>query len=309
MPSGEKILFTGPTGRIGLPTVKALARENEVWAVARFRESGSREDLTRGGVRCVAVDLAAGDFSALPNDFTNVINMATVRTDDFDWDFRVNCEATGLLMQHCRKAKAFLHVSSIAVYQPNGHVPLKETDPLGDSHRVFTRMPTYSIAKIGSEIAARTAARMLGLPTTIARLAVPFGVNGGWLTEHFELMLRGKRIKVHTDAPSTYNPIYQDDIVAMIPGLLDVANVPATIVNWGGSEQASIQEWCAHLAELTGVTPTLVPSDQMLPPMPTDPTRMNELIGPTTVTWREGLYRMLSERFPEHLRATARPVG
>lgn len=309
MLSGEKVLFTGPTGRIGLPTVKALARDNEVWAVARFSEPSTREELTRAGVRCAALDIAEGDFSTLPADFTYAVNMATVRTDDFDWDFKVNCEATGLLMQHCRKAKAFLHVSSIAVYQPNGHQPLKETDPLGDSHRIFARMPTYSIAKIGSEVAARTAARMLGLPTTIARLAVPFGVNGGWLTEHFELMLRGKTLKVHTDAPSSYNPIYTDDIIAMIPSMLDVASVPTTIVNWGGSQQSSIQEWCGYLTELTGVTATLVPSNKMLPPMPTDPTRMNQLVGPTTVTWQEGLCRMLGERYPDYLRAAARRAG
>ena len=34
--------------------------------------------------------------------------------------------------------------------------------------------------------------------------------------------------------------------------LLDAATVPATIVNWGGDEAVSVQEWCAFFAELTG---------------------------------------------------------
>ena len=30
------------------------------------------------------------------------------------------------------------------------------------------------------------------------------------------------------------------------------ADVPATVVNWGGQEQVSLEEWCEELARLTG---------------------------------------------------------
>ena len=43
--SGEKILITGATGQVANPIAKALARDNEVWAVARFGNAGAREDL------------------------------------------------------------------------------------------------------------------------------------------------------------------------------------------------------------------------------------------------------------------------
>jgi nucleoside-diphosphate-sugar epimerase len=42
MLSGEKILITGVTGMVPLPIAEFLARDNEVWGIARFtnREGG-----------------------------------------------------------------------------------------------------------------------------------------------------------------------------------------------------------------------------------------------------------------------------
>ncbi len=59
--SGEKILITGATGQVANPVAKALARDNEVWAVARFGSAKARADLEAADVHCAVVDLAAGD--------------------------------------------------------------------------------------------------------------------------------------------------------------------------------------------------------------------------------------------------------
>ena len=59
--SGEKILITGATGQVANPVAKALAVDNEVWAIARFGNADARKDLEDAGVRCAVVDLAAGD--------------------------------------------------------------------------------------------------------------------------------------------------------------------------------------------------------------------------------------------------------
>src|SRR3982074_1505147 len=146
--SGRKILVTGPTGQVAEPVARALAPANDVWGVARFSDPDARARLEAAGVTCVPLDLAAGDFSALPGDFDHVLNFAVVRGGDADWDrdIAANAEAAGLLMSHCRTATSFLHCSSTAVYEHQGpsHA-LSETDPLGDNHRVM--MPTYSISK------------------------------------------------------------------------------------------------------------------------------------------------------------------
>jgi UDP-glucuronate 4-epimerase len=299
--AGAKILMTGTTGQVGFPLATSLALNNEVWAAARFSYPTARERHEAGGVRCVTVDLAADDLGALPDDFDYVLNFAVSHGGpaDFDRDLALNAEASGLLMHHTRTAKAFLHCSSTAVYAPAGHRPLKETDPLGDNHRVI--LPTYSLCKIAGEAVVRTAARQLGLPTTIARLNVPYGDNGGWPAFHLEMMLADQPVPVHTDAPSLYNPIHDDDIFAQVPKLLAAASVPATIVNWGGRDAVSIEEWCAFLGELTGLPGKVVETDQTLESVTIDTTRMHELVGETTVDWRDGFRRMVEARHPELL--------
>ena len=40
MLKGEKILIPGPAGQIATPIAKALAKDNEVWGIARFSQPG-----------------------------------------------------------------------------------------------------------------------------------------------------------------------------------------------------------------------------------------------------------------------------
>jgi hypothetical protein len=115
------------------------------------------------------------------------------------------------------------------------------------------------------------------------------------------MMINGSDIPVHVDAPSTYHPIHDDDILATVPGLLGAASTPATVVNWGGSEPASIEEWCGYLGELTGLTPSFAPTDETIDSVQIDLTRMHEHLGPTSVGWRDGLRRMVEARHPELL--------
>ncbi len=295
------VLITGPTGQVGLPLATALARDNQVWGVARFRDAAARERLETAGVQCVPADLGAGEYEGLPEKVDYVLNVAVTHggPTDFDADLTLNAEATGLLMQRYQSARAFLHCSSTGVYEPAGHHRLEETDPLGDNHRVI--LPTYSICKIAAEAVARTAARQLELPTTIARLNVPYGDNGGWPAFHLEMMLAGQPVPVHPDHPNLYNPIHDDDIAAQVPRLLEVASVPATIVNWGGKDQASIEEWCAYLGGLTGLDGKVATTDQTIGSVTIDNTRMHELVGETTVSWRDGFRRMVQAQHPERL--------
>jgi nucleoside-diphosphate-sugar epimerase len=292
-----KILITGPTGQVAFPLARVLARTHEVWGLARFRDPRDRERLEAVGVCCAAGDLAEGRFDGLPRDFDQVLNFAVAKSGNFDRDLAANAEGLGLLMMHCRSARALLHCSSTAVYQPAGHRPLAEDHPLGDNHRVF--LPTYSLSKIAAESMARFVARGLGIPTTIARLNVPYGDGGGWPAIHLEQILAGSPIAVSPEAPNLYNPIHEDDIAAMLPRLLEIASVPATVVNWAGSAQASIEEWCGYLGSLVGREPRFAVTDRTITSVAVDVTRMHQRVGETKVPWRDGMRRMVRARHPE----------
>jgi UDP-glucuronate 4-epimerase len=294
---GSKILITGPTGQVAFPVAKALAADNEVWGIARFTDAAAREDLEKSGVRCETVNLASGDFTGIPSDFDYVINLAVAKSGRWDKDLAANAESVGLLMAHCREAKAFLHCSSGAVYDPPDDEPRAERAVLGDNHKPL--LPTYSISKIAGEAVVRTMARVLGMPSTIARLNVPYGDNGGWPLFHMEMMLSGSAIPVPPGGPARYNLMHEDDIIASIPKLLEVASVPATTVNWASEQFVSIQEWCTYLGSLVGTEPTFEESDRALRGNPLDVSFMRELIGPASVDWKDGLRRMATKFHPE----------
>jgi nucleoside-diphosphate-sugar epimerase len=294
---GARILITGATSQVGLPVARELAKSNEVFGLGRLRRGEEREHLASIGVTPVSADLVTDEFADLPSSLDYVINFAVVKTGNFDHDLAANAEGVGRLMSRLAGIKAFLHCSSTAVYQADGHRAFKETDPLGDNHR--TIFPTYSICKIAAETMVKFAARQWNIPTTIARLNVPYGDNGGWPAFHLEMILGGMAIDVHEDAPSIYNPIHEDDYIATIPRLLSVASVPATVVNWGGTEEASIEDWCRYIGKLVGIEPKLNPTGNTIPSVRIDTTRMLELIGPTHVGWKEGIRRMIRARHAE----------
>ncbi|MDT5349455.1 MAG: UDP-glucuronate 4-epimerase, partial [Mycobacterium sp.] len=150
---GYKILITGPSGQVAAPIAWALAAGNEVWGIARFTDAAARAGLEQVGVHCETVDLTAGDFSAIPDDFDYVLNMAVAKSGNWDKDLAANAESAGLLMAYCRGAKGFLYCSSTAVYDPPDDEPRTEHAALGDNHRVV--LPTYSISKIAGEAVVR----------------------------------------------------------------------------------------------------------------------------------------------------------
>jgi nucleoside-diphosphate-sugar epimerase len=303
MLTGERILVTGVTGRVAKPIALALAADNQVIGAARFSDPATRDELAAGRIECVPVDLVQGDLSDVPDDVTVVLNFGVVKTGRFDDDLAGNVEALGLLMEHCSGARAILHCSSTAVYQPNGHRAFLETDPLGDNHRVLPGLDTYSISKIAAEAMCHYASRRFGLAASIARLNVPYGSNGGWPSRHLDAILARQPIPVHVDAPSVYNPIHEDDLLLQIEPLLDAAATPPTVVNWGGSDAVSIEDWCGYLGEMVGIEPDFAPTDATLESVTVDVTKLTSIVGPATVRWRDGFRRMVEARHPEALRA------
>jgi UDP-glucuronate 4-epimerase len=293
-PERRSILVTGVTGQVAESVATALAVDHDVIGTARFRDAAARDRLEASGVRCVAADLAAGSFDAVPTGLDAIVNFAVVKSGRWELDLRANAEGIGLLMAHVRP-RAVLHCSSTGVYEPAGSTVLDEGAPLGDNHRVI--MPTYSIAKIAAEAVVRTMSRHLGVPTTIARLNVPYGVGPdgsprGWPAFHVAMMQAGTAVPVHPDRPNLFNPVDLRDITRTVLPLLDAATVPATVVNWAGGEQVSLEDWCTHLAGSLGLEVTFVETESTIGGVTVDTARLVELCGPTTVGWRDGMDRL-----------------
>lgn len=295
----EKILLTGPAGQIAFPLAEYLANDNEVWGIARFDDPSTRERVEEIGVTTRVVDLGSGDLRNLPRDFTYLLHLAAYQggTDDEDYALKVNAEAAGFLMDHCASAKAALIMSTSSVYRPHDdpfHSYLEE-DPIGGG--VTPWAPTYSMSKTAQEAVVRQRARALNLPTTIARMNASYGANGGLPAFNLDALRSGSIITARWD-PSPYSPIHQDDINEQVEPLLAAASVPATIVNWGGDDVVSVQEWTAYFGELLDIQAEVVTNvvPGSLRGNISDPTKRLSLTGPCKVDWREGFARLVAER-------------
>lgn len=295
MLDGEKILITGATGKIGFPIARALAYRNEVWGAARLQASGARDRLVGAGITPLALDLAGGDLSRLPGDFTYVFH-AAVDTGTGDWTRCVdtNAQKSGDLLYHCRSAKGFVFCSTGSIYAYQGRRPLTETDPPG-----VPRRANYSISKVAAEAVCTWIAHRYNIPLAIIRICSTYGPEGGAPADRFEALLAHKPIRLHPDKPNNYNPIYEDDYVEFGIRAMEIAATPPVVVNWAGSETVSAEEYCAYMGELVGVEPIFEYTPNAHTPLWPDVTRMHEILGRTKVPWREGFRRMIQARHPE----------
>ena len=237
------------------------------------------------------------DFSGLPDDFTYVVHLAALASgDDCDRAITVNAEGTGLLLEHCRRAKAALVMSTHSVYRPHEDPwhAFVESDPLGVN---TSAAPVYSVSKIAQEAVARYCAKALELPVVIARLNAAYGPGTGLLTYHLDTVANGQPIVTKWD-PCPYSLIHQDDINGQMTALLNAASVPARIVNWAGDEAVTVQEWTAYLGELMGRQTQVVVQETpgALRGLVADVSKRQSITGPCSVEWREGIKRIWQAR-------------
>jgi nucleoside-diphosphate-sugar epimerase len=304
MLNGEKILITGPAGRIAFPLARSLAAGNEVWGIARFGDAAAREKVESVGITTRAVDISSGHFGDLPRDFTYLLHIAADFSEtDYDQAMRVNAEGTGFILEHCRQARAALVMSTLSVYQPHPDPwhAFHEDDPLGDA--MVPPTAPYSVSKIAEEGVARFCARSFGLPVTIARMGAAYGEEGGLPAWHLHAIAAGQPVQTRWD-PIPYSPIHDDDIAAQVEPLLAAASIPATIVNWCGDEPVSVQEYSGYFGELMGVTATVNVTE--IPGASRgsvgDRTKRSTLTGPCRVGWKDGFRRMVEQFHPDRLR-------
>lgn len=307
MISGERILITGITGTVPIPIAASLAKENEVWGLARFTDSDARGRVEAMGITTRSVDLAKPDLSELPDNFSYVLQCAHTRmqSGEFIPATQVNAIGAGHVLHHCRKAKGALVFSSGAVYSPRNDdvfYPFKEDDDIGRAYAPWA--PTSSVSKVGLEVVARFCAEAFGLPTTIARIGIVYGPEGGMPVKDMDDVVAGNPIATFAD-PYPHTPIHAADMCDQVEPLLDAASAPATIVNWSGDEVVTQREWCEQAAELAGTG-----FEMSVTPVPDAPcgdvgdnTRRLSITGPCRRVFRQEMKSLFRDRHPESLRS------
>ena len=298
MISGEKILITGVSGMVGEPLAHYLARDNEVWGVARFTDPQLRRSFDDAGIITRAIDVGSGDFSQLPTDFTCVLHLNWIRANlsDLQEAIRVNVEGPGLLMQHCRKAKATLVMSGMPIYSPNPdpmHL-FTESDPIGSTSYAYA--PTSPYSKAGVEAVARMCARAFNMRVTIARLNTIAGPPRSMPAQVIRAVLADRPLQA-PHATNMHSPIHVDDMKWQLEALLDAASTPALIVNWGGDEAIAMQDWVRKADAWSGKNTQV--EVRSVPGAPVanaaDPTLRKSITGPCRTDFWQGFRTMYDE--------------
>ncbi|MFT4229670.1 MAG: NAD(P)-dependent oxidoreductase [Microbacterium sp.] len=296
---GRRIVVTGASGQIAGALAQRLARDNEVFGVARFGDEARRAQLEAAGVRAVAVDLVGDDYSALPRGIDVVLHLAASLGPDADTErsMQLNAVSTGRVISHYREVDAILVMSTGGVYRahPDPWHRYVETDPLGDP--ASPASPAYGVTKVAQEAVARFCAREFGVRVVIGRMNASFGPGGGMPARHVDRILTGEPIVVRGD-PLPFSPIFEDDIADHLGPLLAAASDRGAVVNFGGDEVVTVQEWCALIGELLSRTPrfAVVPLPGSQPGVAFDIARRQSLTGPDPTGWRRGMELTVAAR-------------
>lgn len=309
MLADKKILVTGGTGQVARPIAELLARDNEVWCPARFSSSQAREELEALGITTLSWDMTSRDLDVMPDDFTHVVHSAVIMTEDHDDAVRLNAEAAGALMWHCRAAEQFLYVSAMGVYRRRDPSrPCRETDELGGA---ASFRPSYPAGKLATEGAVRALASVLNLPTTIARYNVGYGPygHGGLPVYYYQRIKAGEPIFVPFGYENWCAPIHTDDTAAQAAKLLAVATVPATIVNWAGDDNITQRQLATHIADLVGEELILEKAEITFDSPASDNTRRQALIGQCEVNWIDGISGLIGQLESGRFNPVPRPAA
>ncbi len=291
--SGKRVLVTGASGLVALPVAVELAKNNDVYAVARYSNPEQKRLIEAAGARAVAFDLADEDLSPLPKSIDVVINYAVLPPNHKD-AYNVNAGATGRLARRYRDCQAFVHGSTGSLYQYQGERPLREDDAYG----LHSAGENYAASKIAAEFLLKHLSVDYQLPVVMIRIFSFYGPRGGGVTQRVDQVARGEPVSVYPGVRNVHTPLYEDDYVEKTIAAAGIAKTPAEIINVGGSQAVTTQEYCEMAGEMLGKKPVFVENGKSWP-IWADTTKMEKLLGPSKVGVREGVRRVLESA---HLR-------
>ena len=284
--SGRRILVTGASGVVAFPVARELAKTNEVYAVARFSDPAQKRMLEEAGAHPIAFDLADPDLAPLPESVDVVINYAVLPPQKNAYE--VNAGAAGRLARRYRGCQAFVHGSTGSLYEYQGERPLREDDPYG----LHSSAENYAASKIAAEFLLKHLSVDYQLPVVIVRIFSFYGPRGGGVTQRIDQMIRAQPVSVYPGVRNVHAPLYEDDYVEKTIAAAGIATIGAEIINVGGTEPVTTQEYCQMAGEILGKEPVFAENSKAWP-IWADTTKMVELLGPTTVSMREGIRRTI----------------
>jgi len=246
------IIVLGVGGKVG-PTLARLAKRaaprKRVIGVARFSDAEVRRRLEAAGVETVACDLLERDQIAKLPDAPNVVYMAGKKfgTDaerGFAW--AMNTKVPALVAERYRASRivvfSTLCVYAFAPVAGGGWDERVEPKPLGD----------YANSCVGRERMFQYHSQRYGTPVRLMRLNYAIDMRYGVLHD----IARWVKNRVPVPLATGHaNVVWQGESSSQILRALLHCTTPASALNIGGPELASVRLLAQAFGERFGVEP------------------------------------------------------
>lgn len=263
----KTFLVTGGCGFIGSHLCDALLAAGHMVTVLDDLSTGRLENVPHG---CRVVIGDVRDSTAVRAAMTgadgcfHLAAIASVDKANRDWigTHTANLTGTVTALDVARRGTSgapvpVVYASSAAVYGDPNILPLPEDAPL---------QPTsaYGADKLGSELHARVASSVHGVPTLGLRFFNVYGPRqdpaspySGVISIFADRLARGLPITIHGDGQQVRDFVYVSDVVRHLVAGMDRASVQGEVLNVCTGRSTTIRELAHTTAHLLGGHPEL----------------------------------------------------
>jgi UDP-glucose 4-epimerase len=259
-----RYLVTGGCGFIGSHLTERLLALGHEALVLDNLSTGKRDNLP-AGVRLIEGDVADQplvDAALAGTDGCfHLAAVASVQKSNEDWlgTHRANLTGTIAVLDGARRHGRLpvVYASSAAVYGDNPDLPLAETAQLRP-------LSAYGADKMGSELHARVASLVHGVPTTGFRFFNVFGPRqdphspySGVISIFINRLLAGQPVTIFGDGLQSRDFIYVSDIVDHLVAAMTKPEAEARVFNACTGRATTLLDLVGVLGTLIGITPDI----------------------------------------------------
>ena len=251
-------LVTGGCGFIGSHLVRRLLSEGHEVRVLDDLSTGKRANLPPN-VELIVGDVAnrrlMGRAMADVDGCFHLAAIASVQRSVEAWiaTHRTNLTGSICVLDSARlKRTPVVYASSAAVYGDQQLLPISEGVPLKP-------LTAYGADKLGSELHARVAGAVHGVPTMGCRFFNVYGPGqdpsspySGVISIFIDRLSNGAPITIHGDGYQTRDFVYVGDVVNHLMAGMTQASVEAPVLNVCTGRATSIRQLATILKDILG---------------------------------------------------------
>lgn len=251
-------LITGGCGFIGSHLAESLMDNGFNVRVLDDLSTGTRENLPEG-CELIVGDVTDADLvTACMDGVDGCFHLAAIVSvqesiDNWVGTHKINLTGSINVFEAARAQNTpVVYASSAAVYGDNAEMPLKESS-------LVSPLTAYGADKLGTEMHARVASLLHGVPTTGMRFFNVYGPRqdpsspySGVISIFVDRLLNGESLTVYGDGQQTRDFVYVGDVVRFLRSAMITITCNPTIYNVCTGNSVTVNELAKMIMSITG---------------------------------------------------------